>query len=127
MKPSGQRIKEQMVDSAERALEKTAEDVLRRAQRDAPTDTGELVGSGKAETVRVGDALVSKVSFTAAHAASQEIGGRHKVKGKGGPGGFIKFHPHGGKPNYLGDALKSGVRRYRENLKRDIRQGLQTK
>jgi hypothetical protein len=138
----GQRIKAQMVDSAERALRMTAEDVLKRAARDAPFDEANedqepvhLRDTGKVDLVRVGDQLLAKVTFTADHAATQEIGGRRKFEGPatgigpknllrnkfGGPA-FIKYrnYPGGGKPHFLGDALKTGVRKYRSNLKKVV-------
>lgn len=125
MKPSGQRIRAAMVDAAERALRQTAQDVLDAAKRDVPIDDGELLGSATVETVRVGDVIEARVSFTAEHAATQEIGGRWKSKAaRGVPGEFVKYrkHPGGGKDHFLSDALKGGARKYRTNLKKAVKE-----
>ena len=81
------------------ALQFVGEDLLGRAQREAPVDEGTLRGSGSVEVTERGDRLSVEVSFSTPYAARQH----EEVTWQ---------HPKGGKSKYLEDPLKEMSERY---------------
>lgn len=111
--------------AATRAMIENAEDLLGRAQRDAPVDEGTLRASGSA-TVFAGGKAVARGGMGAEEPALVEGGGRDRIVGVVGfdtPYALAQHerldynHPKGGKAKYLEDNLKEQARRYEDNLR----------
>lgn len=81
------------------ALTTIGEDLLGRAQREAPVEEGTLRGSGTSHVHEDGDTISVEVSFATPYAARQH----EEVSWK---------HPKGGKAKYLEDPLKAMSARY---------------
>lgn len=92
-------IRRRMREAAEDAVRRTAEDLLGRAQRDAPIEEGTLRGSGTVEIDQDGDSITATVLFATPYAAVQ-----HER--------IDYSHPMGGKAKYLEDPLKDMAGRY---------------
>ncbi len=102
------KVRRQFVEQAMRVI---ADDLLGRAQRDAPVEEGTLRGSGHVEITVTPQRISAEVSFNTVYAARQheEVTWRH---------------PKGGKSKYLEDNLKSMGTRYRNVLEAAQRKAL---
>lgn len=87
----------------EREMNLIVEDLLGRAQRDAPVLTGRLRASGDAQVHDRGEKIVGEVSFSTPYAAYQHEHTELK-------------HPQGGRSKYLEANLIAMVPDYRERL-----------
>lgn len=79
------------------------EDLLGRAQRDAPVDEGTLRGSGVASVEVQGDEVIGKVTFGLPYARRQHEDQSYQ-------------HPKGGKAKYLESNLTAMAPRYKAAL-----------
>lgn len=84
------------------------DDLLGKAQREAPVEEGTLRGSGKSEVTVEHDRVSVEVSFSTPYAARQHEETSWK-------------HPKGGKAKYLEDPLKEMSARYLAALAAAIR------
>lgn len=126
----------QVVTAGTRAMIENAEDLVGRAQRDAPVDEGTLRASGTTE-VYVGGKLVARGGAEEATGAQtmipEAVGGRDSivaVVGFNTPYALEQHerldynHPKGGKAKYLEDNLKEQADRYSENFSDRVREAL---
>lgn len=90
------------------ALTAIGEDLLGRAQREAPVEEGTLRASGKSEVKETHNGIELEVTFSTVYAARQH----EEVTWK---------HPKGGKAKYLEDPLKEMAARYEAALAAAIR------
>lgn len=106
-------IGRKMKAAARRAVEASCEDLLGRAQREAPVEEGTLRGSGSVE-IRSnpdGTGVSGEVSFDTVYAARQ-----HEE--------VTWTHPKGGKAKYLEDPLKAMAPRYAAAIAAAVRQSI---
>jgi hypothetical protein len=101
-------IKRRRRAAARSALESIGEDLLGRAQREAPVEEGTLRGSGAVEVSEDSNSISVEVSFSTVYAARQ-----HEE--------VTWNHPKGGKAKYLEDPLKAMSQRYLAALAAAIR------
>ena len=83
-------------------------DLLGKAQREAPVDEGTLRGSGEAKVEEGGDKIEVTVSFSTVYAARQ-----HEE--------VTWNHPKGGKAKYLSDPFRDSRARYMKALEDALR------
>lgn len=93
------------------AVEQITNDLLGRAQRDAPVEEGTLRGSGQANVDVTPTRVSGEVTFDTVYAARQH----EEVTWK---------HPKGGKAKYLEDNLKAMAPRYLAALAAAIRKAM---
>lgn len=118
------RIRERMIDAAERAVTAAANDLLGRAQRDAPVDTGALRASGRVEVERTEDGVEAEVSFNRPYAAAQEVGYATMHRNGKVVEWQARQHPKGGRSRYLGSNLEAMASRYEEIIAAAVAQAL---
>ena len=94
--------------AAAAALTIIGEDLLGKAQREAPVDEGTLRGSGQSKVTVTPAGVEVEVSFATPYAARQHEEATWK-------------HPKGGKAKYLEDPLKEMAPRYTAALAAAIR------
>lgn len=109
---TGRQIAERAEQFALQAMQRVADDLMGRAQREAPIDEGTLRGSAHAELRRMGDRFEVEVSFNTPYAARQH----EEVTWE---------HPKGGKAKYLSDPLKEMVHDYTQFLTLAMRRALE--
>lgn len=97
------RVREKMLERAERFVHVAGNDLLGAAQRDAPVDEATLRASGELEVERTGNAVTGTVSFNTVYAAEQHE--REDFE-----------HPRGGSAKYLERNLKERQARYERGL-----------
>jgi hypothetical protein len=93
------------------ALEEIGEDLLGRAQRDAPIEEGTLRASGDVRVVTGRGAGVAVVSFNTPYAAKQHEELEYE-------------HPRGGRAKYLEANLKAMAPAYRARIAAAFRKAL---
>ena len=101
------RADEEMWAAADEGMTENAEDLLGRAQTDAPKDEGTLAGSGSVQDASSDDEITKIVGFNTAYAAVQHerTDYEHKI----------------GKAKYLFDNLMKMAKRYYQNVADRIR------
>jgi hypothetical protein len=119
------RIRARMLDAAERAVTAAANDLLGRAQRDAPVDTGALRASGHVDVERTPDGVEAVVSFSRPYAAAQEVGYATMHRNGRVVEWQARHHPKGGKSRYLGGNLEAMASRYEAIIGEAVRQELE--
>jgi hypothetical protein len=119
------RIRARMLDAAERAVTAAANDLLGRAQRDAPVDTGALRASGRVDIDRTPDGVDAVVSFNRPYAAAQHEG--HATMSRDGRTyeWTVRRNPKGGGPKYLEKNLLAMAGRYERIIGEAVRQELE--
>ena len=109
-----EQIRLRMYDAALRAIEACARDLLGRAQRDAPIDTGALRASGMVHDPEANPphGATVRVSFNRVYAAAQEVG-YATMHSHGRTWEWqARQHPRGGRSRYLGSNLEAMAARY---------------
>jgi hypothetical protein len=104
-------LRQRMLAAAEHGLRVIAEDLLGRAQREAPVETGTLRQSAEVDLQAVPGGVEAQVSFNTVYAARQH----EELTWK---------HPRGGKAKYLEDPLKQMVPMYEGLLGEHIRRAV---
>src|SRR4051794_16947181 len=105
-------LEQRMYDAALHALEAIANDLLGRAQRDAPVDTGALRASGRVDIdhdqpYELERGATARVSFNRPYAAAQEVG-YATMHRDGKPVEWqARRHPKGGRSRYLSSNLEA--------------------
>lgn len=117
-------IRQRMIDAAERAVESAAHDLLGRAQRDAPVDTGALRASGRVDMTRTATGVEAEVSFNRVYAAAQEVGYATMMRGGRPVEWQARHHPKGGRSRYLGSNLEAMAARYEAVIAEAVRREL---
>src|SRR4051794_36519310 len=95
----GEQAKRKMQAAVAAAMDAMTNDLLGRAQREAPVEEGTLRGSGEANVEVTPTRITGEVSFSTVYAARQH----EEVTWK---------HEKGGKAKYLEDPLKAMAPRY---------------
>ena len=108
---SGDDIARERRRSVHAAMETIGEDLLGRAQREAPVEEGTLRGSGSVEVTETFNGVSVEVSFSTPYAAVQ-----HEETSF--------HHPKGGKAKYLEDPLKEMIPRYLNALEAAARKAM---
>lgn len=118
-------IRRRMLDAAERAVTAAANDLLGRAQRDAPVDTGALRASGAVDVTRTPGGAEAEVAFSRPYAAAQHEG--HATMSRGGTTyeWTVRQNPKGGGPKYLEKNLLAMAGRYERIIGETVRQALE--
>jgi hypothetical protein len=93
------------------AMRIITEDLVGRAQREAPRDEGTLAGTGSAEVERHGSTVIGRVTFSTPYAQIQHENTTFS-------------HPKGGKAKYLEEPLTSESARYTQTIADTIKRGL---
>lgn len=119
------RILARMVDAAERALTAAANDLLGRAQRDSPVDTGANRASGRVEVERTADGVVAVVSFNRVYSAAIHEGHATMHRGTTTYEWTMRRNPKGGGPKYLERNLLAMAGRYERIIGEAVRQELE--
>jgi hypothetical protein len=104
-------VRLRMVAAATAATKRVGEDLLGRAQREAPLEEGTLRASGHVEIEHTPHEVTAVVSFNTPYAARQ-----HEETSW--------MHPRAGKAKYLEDPLKEMAGRYRAVLEAAVRKAL---
>src|SRR4051812_41345042 len=119
------RIRARMLDAAERAVTAAANDLLGRAQRDAPVDTGALRASGHVDVERTPDGVDAVVSFNRVYSAAVHEG--HATMHRGGTTyeWVMRQNPKGGGPKFLEKNLLAMAGRYERVIGEAVRQELE--
>lgn len=119
------RIRERMLNAAERAVTAAANDLMGRAVEDAPIEEGTLKGSARVDVDRTAGGVEATVSFNTPYAAAQEMG--HATQHRGGKTveWVVRQHPGGGRSHYLGSNLIAMVARYERIIGETVRQAVE--
>jgi len=142
---------QRVVGAAGRAMIENVEDLVGRAQRDAPIEEGTLRASGDAQVFvggrKVGGGGIGfgpgeTIKTSAGHPVGEEAVGAEmlRARGKQAIAGVVGFntpyalvqherldyrHPMGGKAKYLEDNLKEQSSKYSDNLKQRVGEALE--
>jgi hypothetical protein len=118
------RVRDRMISAGLDALEVAARDLLGRATRDAPIDTGALRASGRVEVTRTRNGGEAEVSFNRPYAAAQEVSYATMMRDGKVVEWQARHHPKGGRSRYLGSNLEAMAGRYRAVLAAAIAKAL---
>jgi hypothetical protein len=140
LNPASGAVWTRAIEAASRAMVENSEDLLGRAQRDAPVDEGTLRASGSAEITADGR-LVAMIGFKRTGEGTDAL---EQITKTGAGGGYviegrISFntvyalaqherldyaHPKGGKAKYLEDNLTNQTTAYLKNMENHLRRAV---